>query len=150
MTCGNAACLSRQFLLKHSASASTLRADSHYASRFRSVTVPSSFRQNSLCPHCPPCSVTYQNSMWWRWCKTVHIIGIEQVQTGPDPFRHVNNSRSATASERNWGVTETFLWTSLFNLLKPEEYLIHQKVQHSRILHSATLCLCVLYLLQNK
>jgi hypothetical protein len=27
----------------------------------------------------------------WRWRKTVHIIGIEQVQTGPDPFRHVKH-----------------------------------------------------------
>jgi hypothetical protein len=38
-----------------------LRADSHYASRFRSVTVPSSFRQNGLCSHRPSCSVTFQN-----------------------------------------------------------------------------------------
>jgi len=55
----------------------------------------------------------------WRRRKTVHIIGIEQVQTGPDPFRHVKHSRSstATATERNWDVTETFLsmWTSPFN-----------------------------------
>jgi hypothetical protein len=28
-----------------------IRADSHYASRFRSVTVPSSFRHNCLCSH---------------------------------------------------------------------------------------------------
>ena len=33
--------------------------------------------------------------------KTVHIIGIEQVQTGPDPFRHVKHSRLTTATERN-------------------------------------------------
>ena len=39
--------------------------------------------------------------VWWRRRKTVHIIGIEQVQTGPDPFRHVKHSRSATATERN-------------------------------------------------
>ena len=44
-----------------------------------------------------------------------HFIGIDQVQTGPDPFRHVKLSRSAT--ERNWDVTETFLsvWTSPFH-----------------------------------
>jgi len=44
-------------------------------------------------------------------------IGIEQVQTGSDPFRHVKHSRSATATERNWDVTETILsvWTSQFN-----------------------------------
>jgi hypothetical protein len=60
------------------------RADSHYTSRFRSVTVPSPFRhrsvtvqspfshrsvtvpspfrQNGLCSHCPSWSVTCQNS----------------------------------------------------------------------------------------
>jgi hypothetical protein len=49
---------------------------------------------------------------------TVHIIRIEQVQTGPDPFRHVKYSRSAMATERNWDVTEMFLsvWTSPFKL----------------------------------
>jgi len=36
----------------------------HTVSRFRSVTVPSSFRQNGLCSHCPSCSVTFQNSTW--------------------------------------------------------------------------------------
>jgi hypothetical protein len=41
-----------------------LRADSHYASRFRSVTFPSSFRQNGLCSHCPLCLVTFQYSTW--------------------------------------------------------------------------------------
>jgi hypothetical protein len=40
----------------------TLRADSHYASRLRSVTVPSPFRQNGLCSHCPSCSLTFHNS----------------------------------------------------------------------------------------
>jgi hypothetical protein len=47
----------------------------------------------------------------------IRIIGNEQVQTGPSPLRHVKNSRSATATERNWDVTETFLsvWTSPFN-----------------------------------
>jgi len=30
----------------------------------------------------------------------LHIIGIEQVQTGSDPFRHVKHPRSATATER--------------------------------------------------
>ena len=55
--------------------------------------------------------------VWWRRRKTVHIIGIEQVQTGSDSFRHVKHSRSATATERNWDVMETFLsvWTSPFN-----------------------------------
>jgi len=33
----------------------SIRADWHYASRFRSVTIPSSFRQNGLCSHCPSC-----------------------------------------------------------------------------------------------
>jgi hypothetical protein len=47
--------------------------------------------------------------LWWRKFKTVHIIGIEQVQTGSDPLRHVKHSRSATATERNCDVTETFL-----------------------------------------
>jgi len=53
----------------------------------------------------------------WRRRKTVHIIGIEQVQAGSDPLHHVKHSRSATATERNWDVTETFLsvWTSPFN-----------------------------------
>jgi hypothetical protein len=40
------------------------RTDSHYASRLRSVTVPSSFRQTGLCSHCPSCSVTFHNSTW--------------------------------------------------------------------------------------
>jgi len=40
------------------------RADSHYASRFLSVTVPSSFRQNDLFSHCLSWSVTFQNSTW--------------------------------------------------------------------------------------
>ena len=55
--------------------------------------------------------------VWWRRCKTVHIIGIEEVQTGSDPFRRVKHSRSAMATERNWDVTETFLsvWTFPFN-----------------------------------
>ena len=55
--------------------------------------------------------------VWWRRRKTDHIIGIEQLQTGSDPFRHVKHYRSATATERNWDVTETFLtvWTSPFN-----------------------------------
>jgi hypothetical protein len=53
----------------------------------------------------------------WRRRKTVHIIGIEQVQTGPDPFRHVKHSCPVKATERNRDVTETFLsvWTSPFN-----------------------------------
>jgi hypothetical protein len=57
--------------------------------------------------------------------KSVHIIGIGQVQTGPVPFRHVKHSHSATATERNWDVTETFLlvWTSPFNYLLT--YLLH-------------------------
>jgi len=44
-------------------------------------------------------------------------MGIEQVQAGPDPVRHVKHSRSATATERNSDVTETFLpvWTSPSN-----------------------------------
>jgi len=48
--------------------------------------------------------------------KTVHIIGIEQVQTGSDPFRHVKYSRSTTATERNRDVVETFqsMWTTPF------------------------------------
>ena len=47
----------------------------------------------------------------------LHIIGIEQVQTGLDPFCHVKHSLSAVATEWNWDVTETFLsvWTSPFN-----------------------------------
>ena len=55
--------------------------------------------------------------VWWRRRKTVHIIGIKQVQTGSDPFRHVKHSRSATATERNWDVTETVVsvWTSPFS-----------------------------------
>ena len=46
------------------AAATRLRPDSHYASRFRSVTVPSLSRQNDLCPHCPSCSFTFNNSTW--------------------------------------------------------------------------------------
>jgi len=55
--------------------------------------------------------------VWWRRRKTVHIIGIEKAQTGPDPFRNVKQSRSAAATERNWDVTETVLSvsTSTFN-----------------------------------
>jgi hypothetical protein len=30
----------------------------------RNVSVPSPFRQNGLCSHCPSCSVTFQNSTW--------------------------------------------------------------------------------------
>ena len=45
----------------------------------------------------------------WRWRKTVHIIGIQPVETGSDLFRHVRLPRSATATERNWDVMETFL-----------------------------------------
>ena len=37
-------------------------ADSHYASRFGSVTVPSPFRQNDLYSHCLSCSFTFKNS----------------------------------------------------------------------------------------
>ena len=37
----------------------------------------------------------------WRRRKSVHIIGMEQVQTGPDTFRPVKYSLSATATERN-------------------------------------------------
>ena len=37
----------------------------------------------------------------WTRRKTVHIIGIGEVQSGPDPFRHVKHSRSATKTERN-------------------------------------------------
>jgi len=60
----------------------------------------------------------------WRRRKTVHIIGIEQVQTGSDPFRHVKHSRSATVTERNWDVTDTFLslWTSPFNYTWEKSY----------------------------
>jgi hypothetical protein len=36
------------------------------------------------------------------------------------------------------------------NLLKPTGYVVHQQVQQSRILHSATVYLCVLDLSQNK
>jgi hypothetical protein len=36
------------------------------------------------------------------------------------------------------------------NLLHPTGYVMHQQVYNSRILHSATLYLCVLYLSQNK
>jgi hypothetical protein len=45
----------------------------------------------------------------WRWRKTVHIIGIQPVQNGSVLFRHVKLPRSATATERTWDVTETFL-----------------------------------------
>jgi hypothetical protein len=38
----------------------------------------------------------------------------------------------------------------LFNLLKPGGYVMCQKVENSRILHSASLYLCVLYLPKNK
>ena len=37
------------------------RADSHYTSRFRSVTAPFPFRQIGLCSHCPSCSVTFRH-----------------------------------------------------------------------------------------
>ena len=51
--------------------------------------------------------------------KNVHIIGIGEVQTSSDSFRHVKYSRSATATEQNWDVTETFLsvWTSPFTYI---------------------------------
>ena len=52
----------------------SVRTDSHYASRFRSVTVPSPFRQNGLCSHCPSCSVTFQNSPWQEACDYFHQI----------------------------------------------------------------------------
>ena len=42
-----------------------------------------------------------------RTGRDVHIIRIEQVQTGSDHFRPVKHSRSAT--ERNRDLTETFL-----------------------------------------
>ena len=53
----------------------------------------------------------------WRWRKTVYIIVIQPLQNGSDPFRHVKLPRSATATERTWDVTQTFLsyWTSPFN-----------------------------------
>jgi len=53
----------------------------------------------------------------FRWRKTVHIIGIQPVQNGSDHFRHVKLPTPATATERNWDVTETFLseWASPFN-----------------------------------
>ena len=41
---------------------SCLRAESHYTSRFRSVIVPSPFRQIDLCSHCLSCSVTFRHS----------------------------------------------------------------------------------------
>jgi len=44
LVCGCAQCI----IVK---TADTLRADWHYTSRFRSVTVPSPFRQNGLCVH---------------------------------------------------------------------------------------------------
>jgi hypothetical protein len=49
--------------------------------------------------------------------KTVHTIGIEHAQTGPNPLRHVNHSRSATEAERNWDVIAMFLsvWTTPYN-----------------------------------
>ena len=43
---------------------SRLRADSHYTSRFCSVTVPSPFRRIRLCSHGSSCSVTFQNGTW--------------------------------------------------------------------------------------
>jgi hypothetical protein len=55
-------------------------------------------RQHSLQANTPKCK--------WKRRKTIHIIGIEQVQTGTDPFRHSKHSRSASATERNWDVTE--------------------------------------------
>jgi len=39
------------------------------------------------------CKQTFK--VCWRRHKTVQIIGTEQIQTGPDPFRHVKHSRSA-------------------------------------------------------
>ena len=51
-----------------------LRAESHFASHFRSVTVPSSFRQNGPCLHCTSRSVTFQNSTWWEACDNFHHI----------------------------------------------------------------------------
>jgi hypothetical protein len=41
--------------------AKQMKADSHYMSRFCSVTVPSSFRQTGLCSHCRSCSVTFRH-----------------------------------------------------------------------------------------
>ena len=49
----------------------------------------------------------------FRWRKTLHIIGIQPVQTGWDLFHHVKLPRSATAMERNWDVTNTFLSESI-------------------------------------
>ena len=43
--------------------------------------------------------------VWWRRRKTLHIIGIEQVQTGSEQFRHVKHSRS----QRRRNGTETRL-----------------------------------------
>jgi hypothetical protein len=48
----------------------------------------------------------------------IHIFRNEQVQTGSDPFRHVKHSRSVTATERNWDVTETFLSPPLKLLMR--------------------------------
>ena len=42
----------------------TIRADSHCASRFRSVIAPYPFRQNGQCSHCPSCSATFHKSAW--------------------------------------------------------------------------------------
>ena len=53
-----------------------------------------------------------------KGCKcSVHAIAIEQAQAGPDPFRRVNHSHSATETGLNWDGTESFLpaWTTSFN-----------------------------------
>jgi hypothetical protein len=74
--------------------------------------------------------------------KTVHIIGIEQVQTSSDPFSHVKHSRSATATERNWDVTETFLsvWTS--PLITHEKILLNGDVPRRNETETWRRCSC--------
>jgi len=47
-----------------SMSVCSVKADSHCTSRFRSVTIPSPFRQIGPCSHCPSCSVTFRHSTW--------------------------------------------------------------------------------------
>jgi hypothetical protein len=79
----------------------------------RHVSVPSPFHLRSVKMVCVHTVRRVQSPSRTardrRLRKTVHIIGIEQLQTGPDPFRHVKHSRSATGTERNRDVTETFL-----------------------------------------
>ena len=85
-----------------------VRADSHNASCFLSVTLPSSFRQTDLCSHCP-CSFTFRNGTWQEKvnCTLVQALRLCTGRTAHWGSRGIALPFHNHGTRRGWGFSVT-------------------------------------------